>query len=382
MPNAPGYIADYFNSLTGTEKSEVVSSILGLLLQPNGELLISLDGYGVNVLGVQNDNTLGYSAFYGKSADVDYPDDGRKYEHFAIGYGQHLGLAGQKGFNYFESSRYNGLNDASMPPPEFSIQSTGGIDPTGGTTLLPCSATSGSTSVTVPANSLTNGLTVSGPGIAPGSTIVSGAGTTTLVLSKPATLTVSGAVFNFATPVYGQYNRMVFHNGKSPGDYAYGIGFYTFTGSSLGLTVAPFLYLDQARGRAHFGTGSYYEKITFGTAPLNVVDAGTAVFNSVRTGVNTLKVEWAGTPARVTFKDGNAGQMVLELHMDASKRVNVGGALGIGGTSGPTWTSGSGSPEGAITAPVGSLYSRTNGGASTSLYVKESGTGNTGWVAK
>jgi len=44
--------------------------------------------------------------------------------------------------------------------------------------------------------------------------------------------------------------------------------------------------------------------------------------------------------------------------------------------------SGSGTPEGAITAPVGSLYLRTNGGAGTSLYVKESGTGNTGWIGK
>ena len=43
---------------------------------------------------------------------------------------------------------------------------------------------------------------------------------------------------------------------------------------------------------------------------------------------------------------------------------------------------GSGSPEGVISAPVGCLYSRTDGGAGTSFYVKESGTGNTGWVAK
>lgn len=43
---------------------------------------------------------------------------------------------------------------------------------------------------------------------------------------------------------------------------------------------------------------------------------------------------------------------------------------------------GSGSPEGVVTAPVGCIYSRTDGGAGTSLYVKESGTGNTGWVAK
>ncbi len=47
-----------------------------------------------------------------------------------------------------------------------------------------------------------------------------------------------------------------------------------------------------------------------------------------------------------------------------------------------TWSSGTGSPESVVTANVGSLYTRTDGGASTTLYVKESGTGNTGWVAK
>lgn len=43
---------------------------------------------------------------------------------------------------------------------------------------------------------------------------------------------------------------------------------------------------------------------------------------------------------------------------------------------------GSGTPEGSVTAPVGAVYHRTDGGAGTSFYVKESGTGNTGWVAK
>jgi len=43
---------------------------------------------------------------------------------------------------------------------------------------------------------------------------------------------------------------------------------------------------------------------------------------------------------------------------------------------------GAGSPEGVVTAPIGSLYGRSDGGAGTCLYVKESGTGNTGWVAK
>lgn len=43
---------------------------------------------------------------------------------------------------------------------------------------------------------------------------------------------------------------------------------------------------------------------------------------------------------------------------------------------------GDGTPEGVVKAPVGSTYHRRDGGALTSFYVKESGTGATGWVAK
>lgn len=43
---------------------------------------------------------------------------------------------------------------------------------------------------------------------------------------------------------------------------------------------------------------------------------------------------------------------------------------------------GSGSPEGVVTAPVGALYTDSAGGAGTTLYVKESNTDNTGWIAK
>ena len=44
--------------------------------------------------------------------------------------------------------------------------------------------------------------------------------------------------------------------------------------------------------------------------------------------------------------------------------------------------SGSGTPEGVITAIVGSLFLRLDGGAVTTLYVKTTGIGNTGWTAK
>lgn len=49
---------------------------------------------------------------------------------------------------------------------------------------------------------------------------------------------------------------------------------------------------------------------------------------------------------------------------------------------GPHYLVGSGSPAGVVSAPVGSLYLRTDGGANTTIYVKESGTGTSGWVAK
>jgi parallel beta-helix repeat protein len=43
---------------------------------------------------------------------------------------------------------------------------------------------------------------------------------------------------------------------------------------------------------------------------------------------------------------------------------------------------GTGSPESAVTGGIGSLFLRLDGSTSTTLYVKTSGTGNTGWTAK
>jgi pectate lyase-like protein len=50
-------------------------------------------------------------------------------------------------------------------------------------------------------------------------------------------------------------------------------------------------------------------------------------------------------------------------------------------TTGQNLFSGSGSPEGVITATIGSLYLRTDGGPNTAVYYKESGSSNTGWIA-
>jgi hypothetical protein len=79
--------------------------------------------------------------------------------------------------------------------------------------------------------------------------------------------------------------------------------------------------------------------------------------------------------------DGVADPSVVMVDVTLGTRLwDFKAGLKIGG--GATWTTGTGTPEGAVTAPAGSLFSRTNGGANTTLYVKESGTGNTGWAAK
>jgi len=46
------------------------------------------------------------------------------------------------------------------------------------------------------------------------------------------------------------------------------------------------------------------------------------------------------------------------------------------------YRSGSGSPEGVVTANPGTAYLNSDGGAGTTLFVKESGTGDTGWIGK
>lgn len=43
---------------------------------------------------------------------------------------------------------------------------------------------------------------------------------------------------------------------------------------------------------------------------------------------------------------------------------------------------GTGTPEGVVVANVGSMFLRDDGGAATTLYIKESGSGNTGWISK
>lgn len=100
----------------------------------------------------------------------------------------------------------------------------------------------------------------------------------------------------------------------------------------------------------------------------------------------TLEGAIYGAPNRLTVQDA-AGTDTLTV---TNARVGIGtvnplttlhanGVVTLGAAT--TVTTGTGSPESVVTAPVGSIFLRTDGGTSTTLYVKQSGSGNTGWTA-
>lgn len=88
--------------------------------------------------------------------------------------------------------------------------------------------------------------------------------------------------------------------------------------------------------------------------------------------LNAMDITASGGGTVLTFGTGGTAATV-------SSNSTIKGTTTFGnGTQ--TWRSGTGSPESSVTAPVGSMYTRTDGAAvGTFLYVKTNGTGSTGW---
>lgn len=113
------------------------------------------------------------------------------------------------------------------------------------------------------------------------------------------------------------------------------------------------------------------------------------------TGAGNIATKWifsaratgAGAAADRWVMDGDGsftpvGDNTQSLGKQANRWIDAYAARLRPGAGNVIWTSGTGTPEGAVTAVVGSMFTRTDGGSATTLYVKETGTGNTGWVAK
>lgn len=150
----------------------------------------------------------------------------------------------------------------------------------------------------------------------------------------------------------GSANRLAVWNGTSSQTSVSGLEYDT--GSSVLKSPARF-----------WGANTSASAPTFGFTG----DTGTGFYLSA-----TGQMGYASSAA-----NGGAGGNVLLLKGD---RITLNGNR-ISWDASETIhdLTGSGSPEGAVTAGIGSIYRRSNGGSATTLYIKESGTGNTGWVA-
>jgi hypothetical protein len=118
------------------------------------------------------------------------------------------------------------------------------------------------------------------------------------------------------------------------------------------------------------------------------INSALTVLNSVTASGGFRSINYNESFQRVGFNNGanyNPQSYILSggigiINLVDNTEVNF-NRLTFGGTSKPSVCQGSGTPEGAVTAPIGSIFMRSDGGVLSSLYVKQSGTGNTGWAA-
>lgn len=153
--------------------------------------------------------------------------------------------------------------------------------------------------------------------------------------------------------------------------------------SSANLTYDGTTFLNQkAGGNPYFAANDTTNGITTRFGPLagapDRAIIGTTSIHPFGLWANNLERWTIGTAGHLTpgaATTYNIGSASLPIN-----DVTIGGSLYWTGTT-VRDLSGSGSPEGVVTAGIGSVYRRTNGSTGTTLYVKEAGTGNTGWSA-
>ena len=128
---------------------------------------------------------------------------------------------------------------------------------------------------------------------------------------------------------------------------------------------------------AVYSIGTIWEFIATGSQTVTITAGSvTVILNESGNGANRTRIYYDGG-FRVLELNRTTGLNDYASTFSAVQTFSSGIKVGTA-----SYLNGAGSPEGVVTAPIGSLYTRTDGGAGTTLYVKESGTGNTGWIAK
>ncbi len=218
-------------------------------------------------------------------------------------------------------------------------------------------------------------------------------------VDKPAVS--SDAVFARGDDQWVNWLNGDFRLGTSSGLFGSGRELAVSAGTT-GNNIAHLSFQGSRTVSGIFGTMNYYHQgnlvVSMGAARDGADDAGYYTISTKPTGgalANRLRILSDGS-VLIGAAVASNGAGLMQVAGDVVPFTNNARALGSvsfrwsqtysvqfrPGAGSAIWTSGTGTPEGVVTAPVGSLFTRTDGGAGTTLYVKESGAGNTGWVGK
>lgn len=141
-------------------------------------------------------------------------------------------------------------------------------------------------------------------------------------------------------------------------------------------------------------TGNNYQVTTGGVYSSQSVSPSLMRSAAMVTNNNSGLIGWDFTAIDVVNKTAlpSTGSVIgtmfsmnantLDVSVPSGNLVIGTSSKGIDFSGGVLWRTGTGSPENVVTASVGSMYTNVAGGAGTTLYVKESGSGSTGWIAK
>lgn len=139
-----------------------------------------------------------------------------------------------------------------------------------------------------------------------------------------------------------------------------------------GLTIAQ--YTDAAAG-GNLSVGHLHQSFVANSVSTNAFVDPMPTSGTANAGFNLFRnVSTTGTRRLTVYRGDGTGTAAWGL--DASTGQQTLSPFGN------ILTTGAGSPEGVLSAMPGSIYLNKNGGAGNTLFVKESGTGPTGWVSK
>lgn len=152
-----------------------------------------------------------------------------------------------------------------------------------------------------------------------------------------------------------------------------------------GTTVT--LLRDTAVGSPVPSSTMYQDRYLFTDTDVTVGGGSTVITlrNKNYPGTNLLSLYLNGVRQAVNYDYTETSTQVtipVEIVSVDVIDISTGILAGTGEVTVSLLSSGVGSPEGVVTAIVGSMYTDTTGGVGTTLYVKETGSSSTGWSAK